>query len=188
MDDEQAWRYTANHATVADNADPRKLGRVRVTIPGRIELSAWAFPVGTAGGGSAQHGGWVTPRKGADVVVWLVGADPEFLIYMPGWWGEPDEGSEVPGGAEDVSAEETPDVHRFEAGRLLVTIDERAGKESIEFRDKVSDDSVTWNLHDGMLLIEMTAGILLKTLGTINLDGTNVQIKERHVASLPKAI
>ncbi|MCA2977361.1 MAG: hypothetical protein INH37_03670, partial [Myxococcaceae bacterium] len=53
---------------VTDRNDDAQLGRVRVCIPGVIEPeSAWAWPLGTVGGGSKDRGIFAVPEKFAEV-------------------------------------------------------------------------------------------------------------------------
>ena len=53
--------------------DPDGLGRIKVRIPGVVEpeTPSWAFPIGSQGGGWAQHGSWEPPPIGANVNVVL---------------------------------------------------------------------------------------------------------------------
>ncbi|HEU4405503.1 MAG TPA: phage baseplate assembly protein V, partial [Polyangiaceae bacterium] len=55
---------------VTDRDDPERLGRVRLCIPGVLEPhSAWAWPLGTGGGGSKDCGFFAVPEVGAEVGV-----------------------------------------------------------------------------------------------------------------------
>ncbi len=57
---------------VTNRNDPEQLGRVRVCIPGLIEPhSAWAWPLGTCGGGSKDHGFFAVPELGAEIAVFF---------------------------------------------------------------------------------------------------------------------
>ena len=53
---------------VTKRDDEEQLGRVRVCIPGVLEPeSAWAWPLGTSGGGSKDQGFFAVPEEGAEV-------------------------------------------------------------------------------------------------------------------------
>ena len=53
---------------VTKRDDEEQLGRVRVCIPGVLEPeSAWAWPLGTSGGGSKDRGFFAVPEEGAEV-------------------------------------------------------------------------------------------------------------------------
>lgn len=182
------FAYPQN-GVVVDNVDPLGLYRVRVMVPGLIEpASAWAFPFGTSGGGSAKRGGWIVPAVGADVVVMFLGGDPERPIYSPAWWGKPDAGEEMSTGVADVPANERHEVQTLELGRLLVTVDERKDKRSIRFEDKETGDGIAWDLEEAKVMIAATSGLLFKCDGAIDIDGLQVTINGRLVATSGKAI
>ena len=63
--------FAVYEGTVFDRADPKKVGRVRVEIPGLMDnpASGWAWPIGMPGGGTAQQGMKWIPKVGAEVVV-----------------------------------------------------------------------------------------------------------------------
>lgn len=66
---------------VTHRNDPEKLGRVRVCIPGVLEPhSAWAWPLGTAGGGFKDRGFFAVPEEGAEVAVFFNQGDVDQLF------------------------------------------------------------------------------------------------------------
>lgn len=71
IEDDGELRLDGLHVgEVVDREDPEGLGRVRVRIPGLVEpASAWAWPLGTLGGGSDRRGFFCVPEKGAEVGV-----------------------------------------------------------------------------------------------------------------------
>src|SRR5215831_13124728 len=79
-------RYTALYiGHVVDRADPEGLGRVRVRIPGLVEpASAWAYPLGTLGGGSDRRGFFCVPEQGAEVGVLFCQGDVGKLFGIRG--------------------------------------------------------------------------------------------------------
>ena len=79
---------------VTDRRDPERLGRVRVCVPGLIEpYSAWAWPLGTSGGGSKDHGFFAVPEEGAEVALFFNQGDVDAPYFLSAHWGRP-EGSE----------------------------------------------------------------------------------------------
>lgn len=74
--------------TVAANADPAKLGRVKVSVPhvydgiGTGDLP-WAIPAGLPAGGSHSSGGidWV-PEPGDQVIVFFLDGEPEKPVWL----------------------------------------------------------------------------------------------------------
>jgi hypothetical protein len=179
--------YSVYHGVVADNKDPEKLHRARVTIPGLLEPSNWAWPL-TAGGGSPQRGGHVAPAEGADVLVWFVGGDIERPVYAGGWWGKPDAGTEAPTDVSELSVEEAPKVQSLEFGRLKITVDEREGNRALRIQNKVSGDFVTLDLENHALHIKMTAAVLIEVIGVLNIDAMQINLNERLVLPDSKGI
>ena len=167
---------------VIDRADPERLGRVRVRIPGLIEpASAWAFPLGTAGGGSDRRGFFAVPELGAEVGVLFHRGDADRPYYLAGHWGRPGGTSEVPEPARDLSPAETPQVRVFETGRFLLVFDDRGGKESLRLQDKLSGDHIEFDGVAMGITIQATSALLLKATGLIQIQGTTVVINGRPV-------
>lgn len=75
---------------VVSNADPAKLGRVKVNVPNVFGIASigvsdlpWAIPAGLPAGGSPSSGGidWL-PDPGDQVVVFFLDGEPEKPIWM----------------------------------------------------------------------------------------------------------
>ena len=183
-------RYTALYiGQVVDRADPERLGRVRVRIPGLIEpASAWAFPLGTVGGGSDRRGFFAVPENGADVGILFHQGDPDHPYYLGGHWGKPDGTTELPGPARDLSAAETPDVRVFETGRFLLVFDDRAGHEALVIRDKRSGDQLELDGVAMGITIKATSALILKADGLVSIEGTTLQLNGRLVLAGTKPI
>ena len=176
-------RYTALYiGHVVDRDDPECLGRVRVRIPGLVEpASAWAFPLGTVGGGSAQRGFFAVPELGAECGVLFNQGDIDHPFYFSGHWGKPDGASEVPTPATGLSAAETPKVRAFETARFVLSFDDRDGKEGLVLRDKRSGDQIEFDGQAMGITIKATSALFLKADGLINIEGTTVVINGRVV-------
>jgi len=168
---------------VVDNADPEGLHRVRVEVPGLIDVSAWAVPV-TNGGGSRRRGAHIAPHLGAHVIVMFVGGDPEWPIYFGGWWGKRPEGTEAP----SVMATAGADAHRVsvvEIGRILVTVDERprdteAGTGQLaSVQDTTTGDEITFDLEGAGMTIKASSELNLKADGVVNIEAAQVVINGR---------
>jgi uncharacterized protein involved in type VI secretion and phage assembly len=81
-------------ATVHDNVDPNRLGRIQAIVPsvtGPDNPSTWALPHLPAAG--AGMGLFTVPRKGAGVWIEYEGGDPNYPVWVGGYWSE----GEVPG-------------------------------------------------------------------------------------------
>lgn len=114
---------------VRENEDPERLGRVRVEIPGLIEpMSAWAPPIGGAGG-SAKRGVHDVPAVGATVAVFFHAGDEECPYYLGGWPGRGEQLSALSG----KSASAAVAVHAWESDRHEVAAEDSG---SLTVRDK----------------------------------------------------
>jgi len=176
-------RYTGLYiGHVVDRADPEQLGRVRLRIPGLIEpASAWAFPLGTVGGGSDRRGFFAVPEAGAEVGVLFHQGDVDHPYYLCGHWGKPGGTTELPSPARDLSKQDTPQVRAFETRRFLLAFDDRAGKESLRIQDKASGDQIEFDGAAMGITVKATSALLLQADGLISIEGTTVVINGRLV-------
>lgn len=188
---------------VVERADPLKLARVRVRIPGLIEeKSGWALPLGTFGGGYKTRRGFkFVPKIGAEVGVLGKIGDLDHLYYWAGNWGKPEDVSEVPGGGkapptsneinaegEELSAEEAPDIDVIETESFVIMFDERRGEGnadggngSLYIRTKRSGDFIEYDGLAMAWLVKATQAITLQSDGIINIDANQVAINGRQV-------
>lgn len=174
--------YAMQTGVVVDRNDPKKLGRVRVRIPGLCEpYSGWAWPVGTSGGGSAKRGLKYVPQVGAEVSLWFRGGDPDQPYYAAGHWGEPGGQSEIPTDAAGVDKSE--DVHTLEFDRYAITIDERDPKaQSLIIKDKVSGDSIEFDGKAPGIVITATAALVIDVMGICSIDASTLILNGRKVS------
>jgi len=176
-------RYTGLYiGQVVDRADPERLGRVRVKVPGLVEpASAWAFPLGTVGGGSDRRGFFAVPEVGAEVGVLFHQGDVDHPYYLCGHWGKPDGATEVPEPMKSLSVADTPQVRAFETARFLLVFDDRAGHEALVIKDKRSGDQLELDGVGMGITIKGTAALILKADGVVSIEGTTVVINGRLV-------
>jgi uncharacterized protein involved in type VI secretion and phage assembly len=176
-------RYTGLYiGHVVDREDPECLGRVRVRIPGLIEpASAWAFPLGTIGGGSDRRGFFAVPERGAEVGVLFHQGDVDHPYYLSGHWGKPDGATEVPAPVRGLSKEDTPKVRAFETDRFVLVFDDRGGKEALRIQDKLSGDQIEFDGVGMGITIQATSALFLKADGLVSIEGTTVVINGRLV-------
>lgn len=163
---------------VVDRDDPDGLRRVRVRIPGVVEpASAWAWPMATAGGGSAGRGATFVPEVGAEVMVLFNQGDPDRPHYVCGHWGQRDgEASEVP-----EPARASPDVSVIETRRWRIVFDDRPESASLLIMDKagaslIEIDGVTHGVQ-----IKGTSAIVIEAVGLVDIKGLTVAINGRPV-------
>lgn len=200
---EEAKFFAFYTGVVVERADPEKLGRVRVRIPGVVEdRSAWALPVGTFGGGfKARRGIKMVPKIGAEVGVLFHLGDLDHPYYFAGNWGRPkvdgEAFNEAPGGGrsiptsrenlweegEPLTAEEAPDVDVIETDSFLFAFDERAGNGNGSFfiRSKKSGDFIEYDGGANAWLVQATQAITLASDGVINIDANQIALNGRQV-------
>jgi uncharacterized protein involved in type VI secretion and phage assembly len=183
-------RYTGLYiGYVVDRVDPRCLGRVRVRIPGLIEpASAWAFPLGTVGGGAPARGFFAVPEAGAEVGVLFNQGDVDHPYYLAGHWGAPGGVAEVPTAAGGLSKEDTPQVRAFETGRFELVFDDRGEHEALVIRDKRSGDQIEFDGVAMGITIKATSALILQADGLVSIEGTTVQINGRLILPGSKPI
>jgi len=124
---------------VTQRNDPEGLGRVRVCIPGTVEPeSAWAWPLGTVGGGSRDQGWFAVPEVGAEVGVFFRAGDVDAPHYICAHWGKPNGRSEVPREAQRVA----PDNRVFSTTTFRIECDEAAGGRRLQLTNTKTGEYV----------------------------------------------
>lgn len=85
--------YGKYRGTVIQNVDPEQRGRIQVMVPDVSGLvpSSWAMPCVPFAG--IQSGVYVVPQVGAGVWIEFEQGDPDYPIWVGGFWGS---AAEVP--------------------------------------------------------------------------------------------
>ncbi|MET1027870.1 MAG: phage baseplate assembly protein V [Dongiaceae bacterium] len=85
--------YGKYRATVINNVDPMQIGRIQVIVPdvSNVMLSSWAMPCVPVAG--LQMGFYTVPPIGAGVWMEFEHGDPDYPIWVGGYWGS---AAEVP--------------------------------------------------------------------------------------------
>jgi uncharacterized protein involved in type VI secretion and phage assembly len=86
MSDETKY-YGKYRATVINNIDPMQLGRIQVIVPDVSGLlpTSWAMPCLPFTG--KQMGTYMVPQVGAGVWIEFEQGDPDYPIWVGGFWG-----------------------------------------------------------------------------------------------------
>ena len=165
--------------------DGEKLGRVRVCIPGVVEPeSAWAWPLGTVGGGSKDRGFFAVPEKGAEVAVFFNQGNVDAPYYLPAHWGKPNGESEVP-----EEARKTPPDNRVLATQTFrVELDESAGSRKLRLTNRKTGDHLVFDAEENTVTLEATTALTLRAVGAISLEATQVTIAGRVVRPIADPI
>lgn len=79
--------YGKYRGTVINNIDPLQIGRIQVMVPDVSALlpSSWAMPCLPIAG--KQMGSYMVPQIGAGVWIEFEHGDPDYPIWVGGFWG-----------------------------------------------------------------------------------------------------
>lgn len=186
---------------VTQNADTLKLGRIKARIPGIMDdpESVWALPVGNPGSGTAQRGFFDVPNIGSEIYMFFLGGDPDKARFFTGHWGIPKGESEIPTQARDALDEDITNASKikvYETDTWVMVFDEREEKErmfikrkrdieGVDDEDLIGGNALMFELDAtaGTFAISAPGGIVLRSLGMIDLDASVVQIAGRKVAN-----
>ncbi len=86
MSDRERY-YGKYRGTVVNNVDPMQIGRLQVMVPdvSNVMLSSWAMPCVPVAG--INMGVFTLPLIGAGVWVEFEQGDPDYPIWVGGYWG-----------------------------------------------------------------------------------------------------
>jgi hypothetical protein len=88
MTDEKTIRYYGKYrGTVINNIDPEQRGRIQAVVPDVQGLTptTWALPCVPIAG--KQEGMYMVPQVGAGVWIEFEQGDPDYPIWVGGFWG-----------------------------------------------------------------------------------------------------
>lgn len=172
---------------VVDVKDPQGRHRIRASIEGVTDLTAWAVPRG-GGAGGPQRGGNIAPRVGQDVLINYIGGDPE----RPMWEGADWSADNIPHDLAAAGAD-APLVQAFELrsgdAALRFTVDERAGRRAFKVSGvrllagggEAVIASVELDLEQNALDLFAMAGVQIRSLGFIDVTALTARILKRRV-------
>lgn len=170
---------------VTDRKDPDKLGRVRVCVPGLLEPhSAWAWPLGTVGGGSKNRGFFAVPEEGAEVALFFNQGDVDKPYFISAHWGKPNGESEVP----EEAQKDSPDNRVLATETFRLELDESAGARRLKITNKKTDDYLLFDAEANTITLQGTTSIVIKAVGAISLDATHITIGGRAIRPVTDAI
>ncbi len=170
---------------VVDRKDPEQLGRVRVCIPGIVEPhSAWAWPLGTVGGGSKNRGFFAVPEENAEVAVFFNQGDVDAPYYLSAHWGKPDGESEVP----EEARKESPDNRVLATETFRVELDETKGARKLKLTNRKTDDYIEFDAESNTITLQGTTSVTIRAVGAIVLEATHVTIAGRVVRPVAEPI
>lgn len=170
---------------VTHRKDPEGLGRVRVCIPGVLEPhSAWAWPLGTSGGGSKDRGFFAVPEEGAEVAVFFNQGDVDAPYYLSAHWGKPGGESEVP----EEAQKDPPDNRVLATPTFRIELDESDGSRKLKLTNRKTGDHLLFDAEENTITLEGTTAVTIRAVGAISLEATQVTIAGRVVRSVADPI
>jgi len=116
--DECPKKYLGRYrATVINNVDPLRMGRVQVIVPdvSNVIPSTWAMPSSPVGG--LQTGMYAVPTIGAGVWVEFEQGDPDYPVISGSFWGS---AAEIPAAAQAAPPVTPPIVIQSQAQNRIV--------------------------------------------------------------------
>jgi uncharacterized protein involved in type VI secretion and phage assembly len=156
-----ARHYGKYRGVVTDNADPKKLGRLRAQVPevlGQVE-SGWALPCAPYAG--KQSGAFLVPAPGTGVWIEFESGIVSRPIWTGCWWGSGD----IP--TDQSGADATPDVKilRSDSGLLIA------------FNDQDKSIAVSDGNGQNLLHIEVQQGkVTLKAATKVVVDAPQIEL------------
>ncbi len=170
---------------VTDRKDPEGLGRVRVCIPGVLEPnSAWAWPLGTCGGGFKDRGFFAVPEEGAEVAVFFNQGDVDAPYYLSAQWGKPGGESEVP----EEAQKDPPDNRVFATPTFRIELDESEGEKKLKLTNRKTGDYLVFDAEENTITLEGTTAITIRAVGAISLEAAQITIGGRAVRPIADPI
>ncbi len=177
------------HGVVTNNADPLKIGRVKLRIPGVVEPdSDWAFPLAMAGGGENAIGFYAVPKIGAEVGVWFLQGDPDRPFYVAGHWGAPGNVGQAPTPVREATAADAPLIRCLETENYLLIFDDRPASKGFEIRDKSCGDRIAYDGVTRAIELKSTTAIRITSTGAVDISGLTITLNGRPVMPSGDAI
>lgn len=166
---------------VVENADPEKLGRLKVKVPsvlGSEVVTGWAMPC-VSYGGEMNQGMLFIPEVSAGVWVEFEEGDLEFPIWVGTFWSKPGGESEIPranapGGEEDnVQDQPTRKIIKTAKGHTI-QFEDKDGEEMVTIVEAKNNHVITMN-KDGIKISDGANGhkFVLDNSGIDISDGAN---------------
>ena len=179
--------YGKYRGIVVENNDPKKLGRLKVSVPsvfGSEVVTGWAAPCSPYGG-DVNQGMLFIPEVGAGVWVEFEEGDLEFPIWVGTYWSQP-ESVETPT-AFEADGSDTGEVGEPVVSRKIIKtrkghaiqFNDKDGEESLVIVQRVDDSTHNHiTLDANGITILSGAGLSITTNGDLTIDtsGNNFKV------------
>lgn len=171
-------------ALVTDNADPKGLGRVKLTYPwmGTKEDTYWARIAAPMAG--PDRGEFFLPEEGDEVLVAFENGDLEHPYVLGGLWnGQREPPEDNADGNNDIRTIRSRSGHSLTfddaenggsvtietaSGQVIEMVDE-SGSEKISIADKNGQNTLTFDPNSGE--------VSLSSMGTVTIEATNLKLE-----------
>lgn len=170
-------------AIVADNQDPKGLGRVKLTYPwaAASEESYWARIAAPMAG--PDRGEFFLPEEGDEVLVAFENGDLEHPYVLGGLWnGQREPPEDNADGNNDIRTIRTRSGHAVTfddadsgggvtvetASGNVVQLSDESGSESVTISDTSGENSLSFDPNSGK--------VTLSGSGTIAIEATNIEL------------
>lgn len=178
-------RFLAHYfGSVVARDDPDGIGRVRIRIPGLVDKTTWAFPIGQPFSGKAGLGEIEPPPLRASVLTGFEAANVE----KPYYWGGPWPIGGAPAG-HAVTA--SGDNKVFVDEKLKIERDARLGSAGYRITDVATSGAaikIEMDLETLQVEVSSTLAVTVRTVGALQLTGGAVAINGRPVLPTGKPI
>ena len=172
---------------VVDNADPKKRGRLKLTVPsvfGKDAVTGWATPCAPFGGADNQ-GLLMIPEVGAGVWVEFEEGSTTAPIWVGTFWSEPDGTTELPrpNGDDAAEADAAQDPPTRKILKTLkghtIQLEDKDGEEAIvivEGQNKhfilLNQDGITIQDAAGNSLVMSSSAVTLTAKADLTIDAS----------------
>lgn len=173
--------YGKYRGFVVDNADPGKLGRLKLRVPsvlGDAVVTGWASPCAPYGG-NADQGMLFIPEVGAGVWVEFEEGDLEFPIWVGTFWSKAGGTSELPlpnraNGSKEAAVQDPPTrkIIKTKKGHTI-QLEDKDGEEMVLIVEAKNGHSIAMD-KDGFV-------ITAKANFTIDASGQALIIKANTI-------
>jgi hypothetical protein len=141
---------------VEDINDPLFLGRVKATVPAVLGdvVSGWALPCAPYTGDGV--GFYAIPPVGAGVWIEFEGGDPDYPIWVGGWWGD----QQLPQEESGKPTRPPQKVFRSDRGLLLALDDD---DQTVTISDQNGANLVAIKVTQGQVRIQAVAKSIVES-------------------------
>jgi hypothetical protein len=166
--------YGRYRATVINNIDPMRMGRVQVIVPdvSSVIPSTWAMPSSPVGG--IQTGMYAVPTIGAGVWVEFEQGDPDYPVISGSYWGS---AAEIPAMAQAAPPPTPPIVIQSMSQNRVVISGTPGDGLRLETALGPAGPTIVINPAVGIVLSDGKGAMITLTAGVVTINQGALIIK-----------